>query len=101
MNDFVATPIQLEDVPYEPVAGDPLIKRNLSLLGHVNVRLDVVLGAAEINIDRLFSLAKGDTVALDTELDAPVILQLDGKPIARGQLLAVGDCFGLKITEIL
>lgn len=101
MNEIVVAPIQLEETAYEPVAGDPLIKRNLSMLGHVNVRLDVVLGAAEMNVEKLFSLAKGDSVTLDTLLDAPVTLQLDGKPIARGQLMAVGDSFGLKITEIL
>lgn len=101
MNEIVVAPIQLEEVAYEPASGDPLIRRNLAMLGHVNVRLDVMLGAAEINVEKLFGLAKGDTVALDTDLDAPVTLQLDGKSIARGQLIAVGDCFGLKITEIL
>jgi flagellar motor switch protein FliN len=101
MNEIVVAPIQLEEVAYEPTGGDPLIRRNLAMLGHVNVRLNVVLGGAELNVEKLFGLAKGDTVALDTDLDAPVTLQLDGKPIARGQLIAAGDCFGLKITEIL
>jgi len=101
MNDVVVEPIELEEVVYEQVEQDPLIKRNLALLGHVNVRLEVVLGAAQINVERLFTLSRGDTIALDADLDAPVTLQLDGKAIARGQLMAVGDCFGLKITEIL
>ncbi|RUL72719.1 FliM/FliN family flagellar motor switch protein [Dyella choica] len=101
MNEIVVAPIQLEEAPYEPVAGDPLIRRNLSMLGHVNVRLEVLLGTAEMSVEKLFSLSKGDTVTLDTHLDAPVTLQLDGKSIARGQLMAVGDSFGLKITEIL
>jgi flagellar motor switch protein FliN len=101
MNEIVVAPIQLEEAAYEPTGGDPLIRRNLAMLGHVNVRLNVVLGAAELNVEKLFGLAKGDTVTLDTDLDAPVTLQLDGKPIARGQLIAAGDCFGLKIIEIL
>ena len=101
MNEFVVAPIELEEVAYEPLGNDPLIRRNLAMLGHVNVRLDVVLGAAELNVEKLFALTKGDTVALDADLDAPVTLQLDGKSIARGQLVAAGDSFGLKITEIL
>jgi flagellar motor switch protein FliN/FliY len=101
MNEVIVAPIELESAEYESVVGDPLIKRNLAMLGHVNVRLDVLLGAADINVEKLFALAKGDTVVLDTDLDSPVTLQLDGKSIARGQLIAVGDCFGLKITEIL
>jgi flagellar motor switch protein FliN/FliY len=101
MNEVVVAPIELEEAAYEPRGNDPLIRRNLAMLGHVNVRLDVVLGAAELNVEKLFALGKGDTVALDADLDAPVTLQLDGKPIARGQLIAAGDSFGLKITEIL
>jgi len=54
-----------------------------------------------MDLEKLFTLSSGDTLALDAPLDAPVVLQLDGKPIARGQLLAVGDYFGLKITDIL
>ncbi|ULU23719.1 FliM/FliN family flagellar motor switch protein [Dyella terrae] len=79
----------------------PLIKRNLSLLGHVNVALDVVVGQANVSVDRLFSLAKGDVVTLDADMDAPVAIRLDGKIVAMGYLVAVGDQFGVKISEIL
>jgi len=101
MNEVVVEPIELEEADYEPITGDPLIKRNLALLGHFNVRLDVLIGNAELSVEKLFSLSKGESIVLDAELDAPVTLQLDGKPIARGHLMAVGDCFGLKISEIL
>lgn len=101
MNEVVVEPIELEETEYELAVGEPLVKRNLALLGHVNVRLEVLVGSAQIDVERLFSLRKGDTLRLDTELDAPVTLQLDGKPVARGHLVAVGDYFGLKIAEIL
>ena len=101
MNEVVVAPIELEEVDYEPTTVDPLIKRNLALLGHVNVRLDVLIGSAELSVEKLFSLGKGDSIELDAGLDAPVTLQLDGKPIARGHLVAAGDYFGLKISEIL
>jgi flagellar motor switch protein FliN/FliY len=97
----VVAPIELEEATMPSVSGDPLIKRNLALLGHVNVKLEVLLGSSEISVDRLFSLGKGDCLALDADLDALVTLQLDGKPVARGHLVAVGECFGLKIAEIL
>lgn len=97
----VVAPIELEEAPVSSIPGDPLIKRNLALLGHVNVKLEVLLGSSEISVDRLFSLGKGDCLTLDADLDALVTLQLDGKPVARGHLVAVGECFGLKIAEIL
>ncbi|MEO7065591.1 MAG: FliM/FliN family flagellar motor switch protein [Rhodanobacter sp.] len=101
MNKVVVAPIALEEVDSSVGPSEPLIERNLALLGHVKVRLDVLMGSAELNVEKLFSLAKGDALELDADLDAPVSLLLDGKPIARGHLMATGDCFGLKISEIL
>ncbi len=101
MTDITVAPIDLEAVDSKPGSGEPLLARDLSMLGHVKVRVDVRLGSAEINIHRLFSLTKGDAIELDTSLDSPVSLMLDGKTIAKGQLVAAGDFFGLKITDIL
>lgn len=101
MTEIVAAQIDLEEAVHPAHSPEPLVKRDFSLLGHVNVKLDVLLGSAQINVDRLFSLGRGDCIELDAGLDAPVILQLDDKPIARGHLMAIGDNFGLKIVEIL
>jgi flagellar motor switch protein FliN/FliY len=104
MTDIVATPLHLDhaDAPTTVASSnEPLLKRDLGLLGHVNVPLQVSLGSAELSIDRLFGLRAGDTVALGTGLDEPVALRLDGKIVARGHLVAVGDHFGLRISEIL
>jgi flagellar motor switch protein FliN/FliY len=95
MNEVVIEPIELEEVSYQTNTGNPLIERNLGLLGHVKVRLEVLLGNAEVSVEKLFSLTKGDSLELDTSLDSPVSLLLDGKPIARGHLMASGDNFGL------
>ena len=101
MKEVVVAPIALEEVDYKPGEGGPLVERNLAMLGHVKVRLDVLMGGAEISVGKLFSLTKGDSIELDADLDAPVAMLLDGKPIAHGHLVAAGDCFCLKISEIL
>lgn len=85
----------------EATVSDPLIRRDMSLLGHVNVKLEVVLGSTQVRVDKLFGLSKGDSLELDTHLDGQVTLQLEGRSIARGKLVAVGDNFGLQITEIV
>jgi flagellar motor switch protein FliN len=78
----------------------PMVRRDLALLDHVSVKLEVVLGQATLTVKELFALGQGDTLNLDTELDAPVLLQLDGKTIGRGHLVAVGDRFGLRIIDV-
>lgn len=80
--------------------GAPMVRRDLALLDHVAVKLEVVLGQASLTVKELFALGQGDTLDLDTELDAPVLLQLNGKTIGRGHLVAVGDRFGLRITDV-
>lgn len=80
---------------------NPLVRRDMSLLGHVTVKVEVLLGSAQVRVDRLFELSKGDSLELDTGLDGQVTLQLEGRSIARGKLVAVGDNFGLQITEIV
>lgn len=80
--------------------GKPVVRRDLALLDHVSVKLEVALGQAPITVKELFALAQGDTLTLDTDLDAMVELKLDGKTIGRGHLVAVGDRFGFRITEV-
>lgn len=77
-----------------------VVGERLDLVGHVKVKLTVGLGTAELTIDKLFSLSANDVIALDRDLEAPVDVRLNDKVIARGTLVAVGDNFGVRITEI-
>jgi flagellar motor switch protein FliN/FliY len=72
----------------------------LDLIEHVNVRVTVSLGETEIPISKLFALASGDVLSLDREADAPVDIRVNERLVARGVLVAVGDQFGVRITEI-
>lgn len=79
--------------------GRPLGER-LDLVEHVQVKLTVTLGEAEINVGKLFGLASNDVIALDRDTDAPVDVCLNGKVVARGTLVAVGDKLGIRVTEV-
>ena len=72
----------------------------LDLVEHVNVKLEVMVGQTSLPIERLFALATGDVLPLNSQVDGPVEVHLNGKSIARGELMAVGDQFGIRITEI-
>jgi flagellar motor switch protein FliN/FliY len=48
----------------------------------------------------LFSLTANDVIVLDRDADAPIDIRLNDKLIARGMLVAAGDKFGVRITEI-
>jgi flagellar motor switch protein FliN/FliY len=72
----------------------------MDLVSHVKVKLQVSLGGTELTIDRLFALGPNDVVVLDRDADAPIDIRLNDKVIARGMLVAAGDKFGVRITEI-
>jgi flagellar motor switch protein FliN len=78
----------------------PILGERIDLIGHVQVKLTIGLGGAEISVAKLFSLAANDVIALDRDVDAPVDIRLNDKLIARGMLVAVGDKFGVRVTEI-
>lgn len=79
--------------------GQPLGER-LDLVEEVKVQLAVTLGSTEVTMGRLFALSAGDVLSLDRDADAPVDVRLNGKLVARGLLVAIGDKFGVRITEI-
>jgi len=74
---------------------------DLNLVGHVKVRLTAVLGETEISLAELFELKAGKVLTLGQGLEEPVTLQLNGKPVATAQLVAVGDHFGVQIVQVL
>jgi len=75
-------------------------EKDLSLLGHVKVSLVAEIGQAEMTVDELFGLKKQDTVTLDRSVDAEVTLLLNGRPVAKGELVAVEDRLGVRLTEL-
>jgi flagellar motor switch protein FliN len=77
----------------------PLGER-LDLVAHVKVKLVVTLGGGEMSVGDLFSLSANDVVTLDRDVDAPVDIRLNDKVIARGMLVAAGDKFGVRVTEV-
>lgn len=100
MSSKVVSTIELPGLTHGGDRGLALGER-LDLVEHLKVKVTVTLGSAEMVLGKLFSLGSGDVVTLDRDVDAPVDIRLDDKLIARGQLVAVGDKFGVRVTEIL
>lgn len=80
--------------------GEPLFRGNMDLIKNAEVELEVVVGSKKITISELYKLKIGSTLALNQRLNEPVVLMLNGSPIARGELVAVDDSFGIRITDI-
>jgi len=70
------------------------------LVGHVPVTVTALIGIVFIGIEKLLAPQKGEVLEMNESLDMPITLQLNGKSVARGELVAVEDNFGIRITEL-
>ena len=76
------------------------LPKDISLIGHVQVAMTAQIGTVSMSVERLFALAAGDVVKMEELLESPLTLMLNGKPVARGELVAVDDHFGIRILEV-
>ena len=75
--------------------------RNVDLMMNIPVELTAELGSCTLRLSDLLALGNGSVVELNAAVCAPVDLLANGKPIARGEIVAVGEQFGVHITEVL
>ena len=103
MNSTItATPIELEQLPgkFPGAAEVPVLNKPvLPFLNNVKVRVEVRVGGCESTVAQLLALHGGEILALDRNLAQPLDILVDGHVIARGTLCAVGEHFGIQITE--
>ena len=75
--------------------------RDANPLHGVKVRLQVCVGHAAMTVGELLSARENQVLVLDRTLEQPVDLLLDGKVVARGELVAVDDGnFAVRIAEL-
>lgn len=75
--------------------------RGFDFLKDVDVRLTVELGRTAMKLKDVLSLTEESVVTLDRMTDELLDVMVNGKLIARGEVVAQGDRFGLRIVELL
>lgn len=73
---------------------------NSKLIDNVGVTLEAFLGEARMTVAELTGLKENSTVPLEAALNQLVELRLNGVPVGRGELVAVGDRFGIRLVEL-
>src|SRR4051795_5732598 len=80
-------------------AQDP--REDLGPLRDVPVELAVEIGRTKMTIGDTLELRPGSVVSLDRLAGEPVDLLVNGKRIARGEVVAIDEEFGLRLTEVV
>src|SRR2546421_5184592 len=75
--------------------------RGLDLLHDVEMEVSAELGRTRMSVRELLSLSPGAVVDLDRAAGSPADLLVNGRLIARGEVVVIDENFGLRITEIV
>ena len=81
--------------------GPPLVSLDSAIFRDVKVTLEAKLGEVTLSVEELLALKSGEVVKLDARLNDLVELRLNKGLVARGEIVAVEDQFGVRIVEIL
>ena len=73
---------------------------NLRVLENIEVKLTVEVGSTELKIKDLLKLNEGSVVELERLAGDPLDILANGVPIAKGEVVMVGERFGIRFTEV-
>lgn len=77
--------------------GDPI---SMGQLLDVPVEVTVEIGSSQIHLGELVKLGPGSVLELDREAHEPADILVNGKVVARGEIVTVDDRYGVRITSV-
>ena len=77
------------------------MRGGLDMLHDVEMEVSAELGRTRMSVRELLSLTPGAIVELDRAAGSPADLLVNGRLIARGEVVVVDENFGIRITEIV
>jgi flagellar motor switch protein FliN/FliY len=92
------SPFQLRDFTGTPASGE---KATLDLLRDVDLNLRIELGRTQMYLEDVLKLRRGAVVSLDKLAGDPVDIFVNGRLIARGEVLVMNDNFCIRVAELL
>lgn len=91
-------PFELKDLAGAPATGE---KATLELLKDVDLDLRIELGRTNMYLEDVLKLKRGSVVTLDKLAGDPVDVFVNGRIVARGEVLVLNDNFCIRVTELL
>ena len=95
-----AHPIEMQQIGAEAQLGEEQAQ-NLDLIMEVPLQIAVEIGRTKRKVQDILTFSKGSLVVLDKLAGDQVDVFVNGKCIAKGDVVVVDDNFGVRITEIM
>lgn len=103
-DETYAEPVTVQPVKFSSFENETQVSAegnsNLDILMDIDLEITVELGRCNLPIKKVLELTKGSIIELDKIAGEPVDLYANGKHIANGEVVVIGDNFGLRIIGI-
>jgi len=76
-------------------------KFSQDIFGNIPVEVTVVLGKSQIDLQKVLQLSKGDVIELNKLAGETVDLLVNSQVIAQGEVVAVGNNYGIRVTKVI
>jgi flagellar motor switch protein FliN/FliY len=96
-------PVDVKPVEFAQLEGSDFTGSvgNLDLIVDIPVRITVELGRTRKTIGEVLALGPGSVVELNKMAGEPVDVLVNGKLIARGEVVVIDESFGIRVTDIV
>lgn len=88
---------ELPDLDGEGPHGEPI---GLDGVLNVPVSVTVRVGSAQMTLSELVALSPGSLLALDRDAHEPADIVVNGKLVARGEVVTIGEKYAVRISEV-
>lgn len=75
--------------------------RNMDVVLDLELPITVRFGDTRLTLDALARLGPGSLIDLDRSPDDPVELLVNGRLVARGEVVVVSGCYGVRVREVV
>lgn len=97
--------IDIQRLADEVKAGDDALNKlkvqNLDFILDIPLKVTVELGRTEVIIKDLLQLGQGSVLELDKLAGEPLEILVNGKLVAKGEVVVVNEKFGIRLTDII
>ena len=73
----------------------------LDVFSNIPVNMSAELGRTEISLKEVYELTEGSIIELDRMVGEPLDLVVNGQIIAQGEVVAIDNNYGLRITSVV
>ena len=101
---YAQQPVNAQPVQFQAFAGDfnPITQQeNIGLIMDVPLDVTVELGRTSKSIQDILEFAPGTIIELNKIAGEPIDVLVNGKYVAKGEVVVLEESFGVRITEII